>query len=335
MSTDINGVEYWVLPDFTFAAGTRKAIKIAYRSFNPLSTNGAVLIPTCFGGRINKTLNFTSGALKDYHVIVVAMLGNGESSSPSNDADFPSDYSLRYQDCINAQYALVTQHLGIKSLEAVIGFSMGGQQVYYWATMHGCGEDPFVKRAVVICGSAKTSGLNYAFLEGPTSALIASHDYHQGRYREKGVKPTQGLRAFGRAYAAWVPSAEWFRQELWRGSGAKSLKEWLHPPVSSYESWDPEDLIVLARMWQAGDVGDVAGDGDYKAALGLITAKVLVIPGMTDQYFLATDGESEVEYLKHGVFDPIPSIWGHMAGGGSNPTDVQWMDERISRFMSG
>lgn len=97
MSSDQNSHEYFEIPDFQFAAGTRKTVKIAYRSINPSSTKGAVLIPTCYGGRINTTLNFTTGALKDYHVIVVAMLGNGESSSPSNDAEFPSDYSLRYQ----------------------------------------------------------------------------------------------------------------------------------------------------------------------------------------------------------------------------------------------
>ena len=157
---------------------------------------------------------------------------------------------------------------------------MGGQQAYYWAVMHGTGDSPFVKRAVVVCGSARTSGINYAFLEGPTSALITSYDYDQGRYKQNGIKPTQGLRAFGRVYAAWVPSAEWFRQELWRSSGAQSLHEWLHPPIGwmSYEKWDPEDLIVMVRMWQAGNVGDVAGDGDYKKALSAVTARVLVMP---------------------------------------------------------
>lgn len=215
MSYDTTGIEYFSLPNFKFVGGTTKDIKVAYRSFNPTSLK-KVLIPTCYSGRINTTLNFTSGALKEYNVVVVAMLGNGESTSPSNDNDFPKDYSLRYPDCINAQYALLTQHLGFKSLDAVIGFSMGGQQAYHWAAMHGTGSDPFLKHAVVICGSAKTSGHNFAFLEGPTSALIASSDYDQGRYKTNGVKPTQGLRAFSRAYAAWLTSAEWFRQELWR-----------------------------------------------------------------------------------------------------------------------
>lgn len=89
--------ETFEIPDFTFASGAKQSVKITYQSINPTSTKGTVLIPTCFGGRINTTLTFTTGALREYHVVVVAMLGNGESSSPSNDETFPRDYSLRYQ----------------------------------------------------------------------------------------------------------------------------------------------------------------------------------------------------------------------------------------------
>lgn len=89
--------ETFEIPDFTFASGAKQSVKIAYQSINPTSTKGTVLIPTCFGGRINTTLTFTTGALREYYVVVVAMLGNGESSSPSNDETFPPDYSLRYQ----------------------------------------------------------------------------------------------------------------------------------------------------------------------------------------------------------------------------------------------
>lgn len=272
------------------------------------------------------------------------MLGNGESSSPSNDPTFPSDYSLRYQDNINAQYTLLTKYLGLKSLEAVIGFSMGGQQAYYWAVMHGSSSssssstEPFLKSAVVICGSAKTSGHNYAFLEGPISALEASYDYEQGKYKAKGVHPSQGLRAFGRAYAAWLTSAEWFRQELWREwLGVSSLKEWLYPAPGNgpFESWDAEDLLTLARQWQASDVGAVGGNGDYRKALEGVTARVLVMPSMTDQYFDWKDGEEEMKFLKRGVWMPIPTVWGHIAGGGANPVDVKWMDGKIGEFLGG
>ena len=335
--SDKNGIEYFHIPDFTLAGGTTlKDVKIAYRSFNPTAPR-TVLIPTCMGGRVNSMLNFTSGALRDYHVVVVAMIGNGESTSASNDPHFPSDYSLRYEDCVRAQFQLVTAHLRLSELEAVIGFSMGGQQAYYWAVMHGTGPQPFVKNVVVICASAKTSGHNYAFIEGPISALETSSDYAGGRYREMGVRPVQGLRAFGRAYAAWLTSAEWFRQELWTKFGARSLKEWLYPAEGEapFEDWDAEDLLVLARMWQSGDVGSLVPAGDYRTALETVTARVLVMPSLTDQYFDVHDGEEEVKHLKNGVFAPIPTIWGHVAGGGANEADTKWVDGKIEEFLSG
>ena len=129
---DSTGVEYYSIPSFKFSNDTTlHDLKIAYRQINPSSKSGTVLIPTCYGGLINTTLTFTSAPndfLSKYHVIIVAMMGNGESASPSNKQFFPEPGELRYQDQINAQYQLLTQHLGIKELEAVQGFSMGGQQ---------------------------------------------------------------------------------------------------------------------------------------------------------------------------------------------------------------
>jgi len=52
------------------------------------------------------------------------MLGNDESSSPSNCENFPK--AIHYQDCINSQTLLLTEHLKIITLDAVIDFSMGG-----------------------------------------------------------------------------------------------------------------------------------------------------------------------------------------------------------------
>jgi homoserine O-acetyltransferase len=151
------------------------------------------------------------------------------------------------------------------------------------------------------------------------------------------VTPVEGLRAFGRAYAAWVPSAEWFRKELWRESGARNLHEWLRPPrgEDSNEKWDPEDLLVAARMWQAGNIGDVAGKGDFKEGLREITAKVLLTPSISDQYFAADDSRNEVTLLKNGVYYPIETIWGHMAAGGGNPADAKFMDGKIDAFLRG
>lgn len=91
----------------------------------------------------------------------------------------------------------------------------------------------------------------------------------------------------------------------------------------------------MGRMWQAGDVGVLAANGDYRTALEQVTARVMVMPSQTDQYFVVDDGETEVKYLKNGKFNPIPTIWGHIGGGGANDVDTKWMDGEISQFLSG
>ncbi|KAL8686049.1 MAG: hypothetical protein Q9218_007385 [Villophora microphyllina] len=328
---DSTGIEHYSIPSFKFASGDSLDIHVAYRSFNPSGVK-TVIIPTCFGGRINDTLTFTgeNGVFASYHVIVVAMLGNGESSSPSNESKFPE--SLDYQDCINAQYQLLTKHLGIKELEAVVGFSMAGQQAYYWACMY----PNFVRYVVPTCGSAKTSVHNYAFVEGPKAALTNSIDYQDGAYRTKGIKPSRGLRAFGRTYCPWALSAAWFREGCYQDLGYKNVEGFIQTEWEEKfeKGWDAEDLLILARMWQAGDIGKTRTDSDYLRALKSIEAKVLVMPSRTDTYFPPEDSENEVSYLEHGELAVIETVWGHMAGGGANPKDTEWMNDRIARFMN-
>ncbi|KAA6407714.1 MAG: hypothetical protein FRX48_08552 [Lasallia pustulata] len=260
------------------------------------------------------------------------MLGNGESASPSTTPSFP--LRLDYRDCVRAHHSLLTQHLGISHLDAVIGFSMGAQQAYYWA----CIFPAFATSIIPICGSARTSPHNWAFLEGPKAALVNSADYADGKYKDRGVKPLRGLHAFGRAYCAWAMSAAWFRQRLWGevegGLGFETLEEFMRGAWEvGFEKWDPEDLLVLARMWQRGDVGSLRADGDLGRALGEVQARVLVMPCRTDQYFPPEDSEFEAEHLRYGKLVVIESVWGHIAGGGANDVDTAFMDEQIAEFL--
>ena len=328
---DPTGVDYFEIPNFRFQDGTvLPHVRIAYRSFNGSASKKA-LIPTCFGGRVNTTLNFADSALSQYHVIVVALFGNGESSSPSNDHAFPR--ALDYRDCVRAQYKLVKEHLGIKLLDAVIGFSMGGQTVYHWAVMY----PEFVKNVVPICTSARTSLHNHQFLEGPKAALKNSIDYEDGKYKEKGTPPIRGLRAFGRAYSAWLFSPEWFEDRYFETKlGFKSLEEWtVEGAEKGYEKWDPEDLLVMAEMWQKGDISKLnpAHSNSLEAALASIKARVLLMPGRTDQYFRVEASERESRYLTRCEMAVIESFWGHTAGGGSNLDDTQWLSQRIAEFL--
>jgi len=326
-------IQHYTIKSFKFLNGSTHDITLAYKSLNP-SASKAALVPTCYGGRIASTLTFTntpSAAFADHHVIVVAMLGNGESSSPSTTGHSKDKFpdTLDYQDQINAQYMLATEKLGLKELDVVLGFSMGGQQAYYWAAMY----PDFVKNSVCICGSARTSPHNHAFLEGPVTALMNSSDYADGQYVSKGTKPTRGLRAFARAYLAWLYSAAWYRERVFeKTTKAKSIAEFMDLSDGFMLEWDPEDVLILARQWQAGDISKIKG-GSFEEALGSIKARVLVMPGETDQYFRVEDSEIEMKSLKRAEYAPIPSIWGHAAGGGMSPDDTVWMDKKVKEWL--
>jgi homoserine acetyltransferase len=275
---DPTGISYYSIPSFHFDAGPNLPVRVAYRSFNPTSSK-AVCVPTSEHGHINTTLNFTAGALKDYHVVVVAMLGNGESSSPSNTANFPQPL---YQDCINAYHQLFTKHLNIHELDAVVGFGMGGQQAYYWT----CMRPGFVKNAVVICGSARTSPFNYILLDGIATAMTSSAGYTKEKSRRPGTEPEVGLHAYGKVTCAWLTSRAWFNDEVFKTIlGFETVNEFIEKFDRSFDCWNAADLLGLVKMWQLGDVGTLREDKNYTKVLQDIETRVLVIASTTDYYF--------------------------------------------------
>lgn len=321
------GFEYVKFEQFEFQDGTvLPEVRVAYRQVNAGSPKVA-LIPTCFGARVADTDDYSDAALAGYRVIIIAIFGNGESSSPSNTRGFPK--SLDYRDCVRSQYRLLTEHFGLESLDVVIGFSMGGQQAYYWSVMY----PDFVKNAVSICSSAKTSRHNRQFLEGPRAALEYSIDYtNKDPIPVKGTV-TQGMKAFALAWSAWLTSAQWFEKECYKQLGFDTQAAWSENQTKCNEGWTPDDLLILLRMWQNGDISKCieSSEGSLEAALATIQARVLVMPCRTDQYFCSQASEIEVKHLKKGVLRVIPSIWGHIAG--ANPVDVKWINEEISRFL--
>ncbi|CAK7568623.1 MAG: hypothetical protein SEPTF4163_006619 [Sporothrix epigloea] len=329
-----------IIKNFTFSDGTvLPSVVVAYQVFNP-SVEKTALVITCFRGRLQNTCTFAKGALQGHRIVVAALLGNGESSSPSNTADFPQDM-LSYEDCVRALNDLLHNALHIKILDVVIGFSMGGQATYYWLMMY----PDMVRRAVIICSSASTSGHNVQFLEGPRFALLNSIDYVPIAMRRKtdAALPhehcVRGIQAFGKAYSAWLTSAEWFDKGCFRTLGFNSRADWDKAVTGpNYSGWDPDDLLAMLGMWQRGDVSTLYGKGyttkTLSETLASIKVPVLLMPSRTDQYFRWQISEREASMITNAVLKIIPSIWGHLAGFGTNPIDTEWMDSQIRTFLA-
>ena len=317
-------------------ASTTFPAKLAYWTFGSPS-DPAVLLPTCYGGTLASTLPLLYSdpdpvfPTDKYFIVVTALLGGGESSSPFNTPapyDGPRFPKVTYEDNIRLQYALCKE-LGVEKLKAYIGFSMGGQQSYHMAALY----PDFVEHVVCIAGSAKTSAHNWCLLEGPKHALIMSEDFKGGEYRDQ--TPLKGQRAFSRVYSTWALSQGWFREKSWEALGFKSLEEYLEAYWSGEKS-DANGLLALLWTWQQGDIGLYhSEDGDdLGKALARIKAKALVMPSRTDMYFPPEDSEYEVKHLKSGELKVIETVWGHVAGGGSGTKDdTEFMKKEIKRFV--
>jgi len=150
------------LGDFALESGELlRDCRIGYRTFGELDgarSNAILVTPWAMGTSGDLARQIASGRLLDRsgrYVIAVDAFANGVASSPSNSerqrgSAFPR-FSMR--DLVESQYQLLTQVLGVRHLQAVIGTSAGGMQVFHWATAH----PEFVDRAVAIAGSPRSS----------------------------------------------------------------------------------------------------------------------------------------------------------------------------------
>lgn len=117
------------LGDFALQSGaTLPNAQIAYKTFGDPS-NPVIIYPTWYSGLISdnewlvgedKTLN-----PKKYFIIIPALFGNGQSTSPSNTARPRPFPIISMFDNVAAQYRLVTEELSVKHVKAVLGWSMG------------------------------------------------------------------------------------------------------------------------------------------------------------------------------------------------------------------
>jgi homoserine O-acetyltransferase len=117
----------------------------------------------------------------------------GSSGPSSIDSATGQPYGLEFpvitiRDMVRAQ-AMLIDHLGIDTLFAVAGGSMGGMQVLQWA-------QSFPERvfsALPIACATRHSAQNIAFHEVGRQAVMADPEWRHGRYLVEGTNPHRGL----------------------------------------------------------------------------------------------------------------------------------------------
>ena len=309
--------------------------KLVWKTHGTLNVarDNVVLYPTSYGAQ-HPDLEWLIGpdGILDptrWFVVIPNMFTNGLSSSPSNCAPWPA--LVTSWDSVAAQRRLLREVFGVEHLHCVYGWSMGAQQAYHWAAAHPAE----VARAVVLCGSARTAVHNQVFLRTQMAILEAAPEYDGTALFS--AQPAGALRAFGRSYAGWALSQDFYREGLHLTAlGAPDLETFLVRDWEQRFARRPAaDLLAQLRIWDAGDIGDYPRyGGDLARALSAIEARVLLMPGETDLYFRVADNAAELPHLRRGRLLPIPSIWGHRAGNPQpNPPDAAFIKAAVRELL--
>jgi homoserine O-acetyltransferase len=130
-----------------------------------------------------------------FFVICSNVLGScyGSSGPASIDPATGRPYGLNFPvvtvgDMVRAQLRLI-DHLGIATLLAVAGGSMGGMQALEWAAHH----PGRLRAAIPLATTARHSPMLIAFSEVGRQAIYADPAWNNGDYYDNGKRPDAGL----------------------------------------------------------------------------------------------------------------------------------------------
>ncbi len=122
-----------------------------------------------------------------YFIILPDKIGHGGSSKPSDGLRmaFPP---YDYDDMVRAQYRLVTETLGIKQLQLILGTSMGCMHAFVWGTTY---PGAAARLAPFACNAMPIAGRNRWWRKMSVDAIKADPAWQGGNYASP---PLQGLR---------------------------------------------------------------------------------------------------------------------------------------------
>jgi len=218
-------------------------------------------------------------------------------------ADFPV---VTVEDWVNAQARLLDA-LGIQTLAAVMGGSLGGMQTLSWTLQY----PDRVRHALVIASAPNLTAENIAFNEVARRAIVTDPDFHGGHFYQYGTVPKRGLRIarmighitylsddvmnekFGRQLRDAVLAQA---QDTGADLDARDYKystQDVEFQIESYlryqgdkfaEYFDANTYLLITRALDYFDPARAYG-GDLSLALGRATAKFLLVSFTTDWRF--------------------------------------------------
>jgi homoserine O-acetyltransferase len=289
----------WAARDFRFHTGEVMAqLQLHYRTIGAptgepvlvlhgTAASGGSMLTPAFAGEL-----FGPGQPLDasrYYIIIPDTLGHGKSSKPSDGLrmKFPK---YNYEDMVDAHYRLLTEHLNMRHLRAVIGNSMGGMETWIFAVKYAGYMDIAVPMA---CLPTEMSSRNWMLRRLITDSIRNDPDWKNGQY-------TQQPRSARFASVFFGIATNGGNQALYKAAPTREkadqlLDQRLAAPF-------PADTNDVLYQWDSSR--------DYNPSTGLekITATVLAINAADDERNPAELGllDREIKRVQNGRVLLIP-----------------------------
>jgi homoserine O-acetyltransferase/O-succinyltransferase len=236
-------------------------------------------------------------------------------------ADFPV---VTVEDWVDAQARLLDA-MGIQTLAAVMGGSLGGMQALSWTLRY----PQRVRHCIGVATAPNLTAENIAFNEVARRAIATDPDFHGGNFYQHNTIPKRGLRIARMVghitYLSDDVMNEKFGRQLREGIDLKYSTQEVEFQIESYlryqgdkfaEYFDANTYLLITRALDYFDPAK-AFAGDLSQALAKATAKFLIISFTTDWRFSPTRSREIVKALldnKHTVsYAEIDAPHGHDA----------------------
>lgn len=207
-------------------------------------------------------------------------------------ADFPV---VTVEDWVDAQARLMDA-LGIQTLAAAMGGSLGGMQAISWTLQY----PQRVRHCIAVATAPNLTAENIAFNEVARRAIATDPDFHGGHFYQYGVVPKRGLRIARMVghitYLSDDVMNEKFGRQLREGIDLKYSTQDVEFQIESYlryqgdkfaEYFDANTYLLITRALDYFDPAKKC-DGDLSKALAHARAKFLLISFTTDWRFTPT-----------------------------------------------
>lgn len=290
----------WVVKDFRFHSGeVLPEMRLNYTTLGAptgepvlilhgTTGSGTGMLTPAFAGEL-----FGPGQVLDasrYYIILPDSIGTGKSAKPSDGLRFAFP-KYNYDDTVEAQYRLLTEHLGVKHLRVIIGNSMGGMQTWIWGEKYPNFMDALVPMA---SQPNEMSSRNWMMRRLVIDSIKNDPQWNNGNYTTQ----PRSLQ-FSSAFFALATSGG--NQALYKAAPTREkADQLLNQRLNGPFTGDANDHLY---QW------DSSRDYNPSAGLERIQAALLAVNSADDERNPPETGimEREMKRVKNGRYFLIPA----------------------------